>query len=155
MGRRPSPTALKIARGTIRARDAVPLQAKGEAIAGPPTPPKSLGDAGREKWAEWGARLAEMKLLETRYLDALEMYCRAWDKLAYYEEILAEQGEFTTTERGYVCRHPAAIGARQSREEIRRYQIEFGLTPSSASTVKVASKTDGTDKRKRFFGNQA
>lgn len=96
-----------------------------------------------------------MKLLETRFLDALEMYCRAWDKLTHYEAVLDKQGEFTTTEKGFICRHPAAVGARQARDEIRRYQIEFGLTPSSASSVKVSPKTPATDKRKRFFGGPA
>lgn len=93
-------------------------------------------------------------MLESRFLDALEMYCRAWDRLAGYEAVLLEQGEFFVAESGYVGRHPAANGAKQARDEIRRYQQEFGLTPSSASGVKVAATTAADDKRKRFFAEK-
>lgn len=154
-GRKSTPTAIKIAKGTVRARDQLPLQPVGEAVASVPKPPKSLKATGKAKWKEWGQRLLQLKLLETRYLDALEMYCRAWDRLAEYEKVLNDQGEFFIAESGYVGRHPAANGAKQARDEIRRYQQEFGLTPSSAASVKVTKKADGADKRKRFFGNQA
>lgn len=121
-----------------------------------PDPPESLGEVGRAKWAQWGAELASLKLLESRFLDALEMYCRAWDQLAKHEATIAKNGgEFFTTAKGFVCRHPAATAAKQARDEIRRYQQEFGLTPSSSTSVKVSTKPSTVDKRKRFFGKQA
>ena len=122
-----------------------------------PAIPDSLKDTGVAKWNEWVDILESLKLLERRYLDALEMYCRAWDRLVHYEGVIQEQGEFTVAESGYICAHPATALAKQAREEIRRYQTEFGFTPSSASsvaTIKKAEKT-GVPSRRRDLGGGA
>src|SRR3990167_4162210 len=117
-GTRPTPTAVKLARGTHRPdRHGDPdSEPHGALLGSVPVAPETLGEVGGAKWQEWGQHLASLGLLEQRYLDALEMYCRAWDRLAEYERILREDGEFVKTTKGYVCRHPAATGAKQARD---------------------------------------
>ena len=154
MSRQFIPNEVKRANGTYRAdRDrtsavqSIPLAAK-------PVVPESLGDVGVAKWNEWVDILESLKLLERRYLDALEMYCRAWDRVAHYEKIVDEQGEFTTVESGYVCAHPAIGLIKQARDDIRKYQTEFGFTPSSSCKVATVKKTEktGVPSRKRDLG---
>lgn len=133
-GKKPAPAAVKIARGTFRQdRDkkssvaAIPMTDR-------PKPPAILGKTGKQKWEQTIDRLTELKLVEARFLDALEMYCRAWDRLEHYENESKEK-EFVEVESGYVCAHPAIGLAKQARDEIRRYQSEFGFTPSSADGI--------------------
>jgi P27 family predicted phage terminase small subunit len=155
-GTKTVPTAIRLARGThVPSRHGDPKQEpQGALLLVAPDAPESLGETGAKKWKSWCERLITLKLLEDRYLDALEMYCRAWDSLAVYEAVLKDEGEFFTTEKGFICRHPAATGAKQAREEIRRYQGEFGLTPSSSTGVKLSTtgKASGVPNRRKDVG---
>jgi P27 family predicted phage terminase small subunit len=153
-GPRPTPTELRLARGTHRntRHGDASQEPKGDTIP-LPDPPESLKEHGVQKWIECGQKLSLLGLLESRYLDALEMYCRAWDRLAFYETTLEQTGEFFVAESGYVGRHPAANGAKEARDEIRRYQVEFGLTPSSSTGIKVSGSTKrGVPNRAKDIG---
>lgn len=133
-GPKPAPASLKIANGTFRPDRDRQSAATGQVLTAIPKPPAKLGRIGKTKWLETWSQLDKSKLMESRFVDAVEMYCRAWDRLAHYE--LAHKGkEFQVTDSGYVCAHPAIGLAKQARDEIRRYQTEFGFTPSSANGV--------------------
>jgi P27 family predicted phage terminase small subunit len=95
-----------------------------------------------------------MGLLESRHLDALEVYCRAWDSLHKSEATLKKDGEYVTAESGAMARHPAAINRDRARDDIRRYIIEFGGTPSSATSLRKdpAPKSGAVPNRKRDIG---
>lgn len=149
------PTEIRLARGThVNSRHGDPQQEpKGVVLKIVPDPPESLKETGIAKWKAWGPRLQSLGMLEERYLDALEMYCRAWDRLVYYQGILDDEGEFYTTDKGYVGAHPAATGLRQAREDILRYQREFGITPSASTGVKAApAGKRGVPNRARDMG---
>ena len=142
MARPRVPTALKLARGTFRKdrHGDHTLEPRGTVLKTIPKAPKSLGKHGKAKWKETGERLQSLGLLEDRFLEALEMYCSAWDRLAHYEDVLAKTDEFYAMPKtGHVCRHPAAIGAKQARADIHRYQNEFGLTASSSNGIKFTA----------------
>lgn len=131
------PTHIKLMRGTDRSGGLAnePHQPQLTTV---PDPPDSLGDVGVEKWLVTGEHLRSLGLLEQRYIDGLEIYCRAWDRLVGYEAVLEKEGEFKVTDKGFWHRHPAAAAAAQARDEIRRYQILFGMTPASSASVKTA-----------------
>lgn len=131
-GRKRLPDEVKVARGTFR-RDRA-RQAPSVPMTEKPKPPASLKKVGRSKWLELVEWLDEVKLLERRFMDAMELYCRAWDRLADYEHE-AKGKEFQVVDSGYVCAHPALTLAKQARDEIRWFQTEFGFTGASASKV--------------------
>lgn len=138
-GRKGLPDEIKLARGTFRSDRATKSNVQSAPLTERPLPPSSLGEIGRQHWGDLVEKLENLKLLESRFLDAMEMYCRAWENLAHYEDAYAGR-EFVTVESGYVCAHPAIALAKQARDEIRRYQIEFGFTPSSAKSVSASSQ---------------
>jgi P27 family predicted phage terminase small subunit len=139
VGRKPLPVELKVARGTDRKdRDGDPAsRPKGAVLSVIPDPPECLNDIGRVRWEETCRRLQTMGVLEDRYLQSVEAYCLAYEALAAANAVIAEEGMYYIFgKNNAIAKHPAATEAKNSRDEIRRYQIEFGFTPSSASTVK-------------------
>lgn len=151
MGRKGIPDAIKISRGTFRPDRKAVSNVTGAKLEEAPEPPDVLGDIGQERWREITSLMLAMGLLESRYLHSIEMYCRACDQLAECEEDLAEQGKYIVAETGGTTMHPANRLAREAREEIRRYLIEFGFTPSSAKGVmaSVSPVKAGVPNRKR------
>lgn len=152
-GRKGIPDAIKMARGTFRADRASKSSVPSVPMQERPKAPESLDEIGRVKWEELVDQFIFLKLLERRFLDGMEMYCRAWDRLAHYEAAYKDN-EFTTVESGYVCAHPAIGLAKQARDDIRRYQVEFGFTPSSAKGVNATAPTKkaGVPNRARDVG---
>jgi len=140
-GRPKTPLALKISRGTYRQdRDGkLSDHVVGVPLASIPTPPAALGDVGRAKWTETATMLQRLGMLEERFLDALQMYCKAFDDLADAEATIRVQGRYTSTASGRPKLHPACTVADQARDEIRRYLTEFGMTPSASSRVSTSS----------------
>lgn len=143
-GRKRTPLALALARGTYR-RDrhgelsdhpvSVPL-------ASIPAAPETLGETGRQKWVETATILQRLGLLEERYLDALLMLCAAFDDLADAEATIRVQGRYTSTASGRPKLHPACTVAQQARDEIRRYLVEFGCTPATSTRVSTSGGTN-------------
>jgi len=140
MGRRPEPTALKVAKGTFR-----PDRAKNggdepnpSILNRTPAPPRSLGDVGRRKWRATAKLLMGIGVLTAADLDALESYCAAWDELRECEAVVAADGAYYTTDKGYVGQHPAVNRSFKARDVIRRFMLEFGMTPASRTGVKTS-----------------
>lgn len=132
------PVELHIAAGTYRpARHGKSNATSGTMLDAIPDPPASLEASGKVKWQSIGTILQIRGLLQGRYLDALEMLCRAYDRLERYQAVLAKDGEFYTTKRGAIGAHPAVRLLAVARDDIRRYLIEFGMTPSSSNGIDV------------------
>ena len=154
-GVKPVPDAIRIARGTYRKdRHGTPETKVEPRLIDDIAVPKGLGKAGKSRWSQWVETFRLDKMLEQRHLDSLEMYCRAWDRMEECEALAKKDGEYITSESGAMSRHPALIEAHACRESIRRYIIEFGGTPSSATNVRrqVAPKTAGVPNRQRDLG---
>lgn len=109
-GTRPKPTALKVLAGTqpCRINGSEPV-----APAGIPEPPSYVTGEGLEFWAELAPMLARMGVLTLVDRHGLGLLC---DSYARWREIPGEE---------------------KRRQEFRRLLAEFGLTPSSRSSVKV------------------
>lgn len=143
-GRPKTPLALKIVRGTYRPdRDGkLSDHVAGTVLTAIPTPPAALGETGKAKWTTTAEVLQSLGLLEDRFLHALECYCRAWDALHGAEADLAEQGSYFLAGNGKPRPHPAHLLAQHARDEIRKYQTEFGFTPSSSPRVTTSGGTN-------------
>ncbi len=138
-GPRPAPTTLKILHGrpVTNADEPTP-----DALRTMPPAPDHLGDAGRQRWQEDGARLVALGVLTDVDLPAFGLYCEAWDEVAECNKSLAD-GAYITTNSGYLSPHPALARRKAALERIRRYQAEFGMTPSSRSGVAGKKPTGG------------
>lgn len=141
-GPRPLPPAVKLARGTYRQDRHGPVAGKvGEAIELPEAP-SWLGVAGQEAWQRFGSIAAENGQLEARFLACLERLCDAYDRLSEAKEDIRDNGRTAVTEKGFEHARPAVAAEKEARDEIRRYLIEFGWTPSSAGGVSIGVPKD-------------
>ena len=151
MGRTRKPTALKILHGTHRPwRDGNPKLEPGERLTKTPKAPVRLGKAGRKVWREVMPEMVAYGYVTELDLPAFEHYCRTHDEVARIDKLLSEQGEFYTTEKGCMCSHPAVRERFHWLDMMRRYEIQFWLTPTSrAGKVASSPNRGGIVKRTR------
>ena len=136
---RKQPSALKVASGTYRPdRDPDPeLEPRPVSLAAVPLPPNTLGAEGVKRWQANADVLHQIGLLTCGDLDSFECYCKLWDEAAELEAAIAKDGRFITAMSGRKTSHPAATQLKAVRDEIRRYQQEFGMTPSGRCGLQV------------------
>lgn len=141
------PTTIKIAKGTDRGTDQRTATV-GESVP-LPKPPPGLGPAGRAAWKRFGIVAESVGLLEERFLAALERLAAAHDRLAWAQDDIKKHGWTAMTDKGYEHIRPAVTIEKEAREEIRRYLIEFGCTPSSAANVRIVRDNRETSVKRR------
>jgi len=108
-----------------------------------PAAPRHLGTIGKRKWKEVSNYLLKMGILESRYLDALQVYCEAWDRKDAAEQVIKAEGLYVAHARGGgKTRHPAALELREALDVIRRMQIECGFTPAASASIKTPRGPD-------------
>ena len=131
-GRPPKPTALKILQGNPGRR---PLNKREpEPTLGKPEKPEGLGPYGEEIWDELIEQLIMMQVMSTADRRALELCARSYQE---YRQAL------TQTDKKI-----SVTAASDAWKRCKSMLVEFGLTPSSRSRVKVvkASTPDPLEK---------
>jgi phage terminase small subunit len=143
MGRRgpkPSPTALKLARGTFRAeRDAARFDAVPS--AGAPAKPDDLADVGKALWDQIIGEHAARKTLGTVDTSALAALCRTWE-LCQASYALAKAAP---TDKDVRCSYLGYLSACD------KIGAKFGWTASDRANMKLETKETkaGIPTRKR------
>ena len=150
-GRKPTPSHLKVVRGTDRAdrRNAAEPQPERSR----PSAPGHMSDRGREAWGYVVGLLDRMGVLTEADALAVELLCEARaDWLAARGEIEAAGGVTYVTDAGLVKAHPAVAMRNDAARRMQSLLAEFGMTPSSRSKV-AARGEDGeaADPAARFF----
>ena len=151
-GRKPVPTALKIARGNPgqrRIRDDEPQPAPLIDLA----VPAFLGKDphARAEWDQKAPMLHRLGLLTEADVDALTLYCATFArwKLAVLE--LRARGLTVKTKRGLVA-NPYLRIAEKAQEQCRVLLDGFGMSPVSRARVHTPKRTADDAQRDRFFG---
>jgi P27 family predicted phage terminase small subunit len=138
-GRKPKPTRIREIEGNPGRRPLNDSEPQGRVLSVLPDPPSALGPAGRAAWSDLGGQMLALGMLEDRYLPALELCCGLYDEVAGCDSALVEFGShYYTTTKGTIASHPAVRRRTNALDGIRRYLIEFGLTPSASSRIKVS-----------------
>lgn len=145
-GRKPKPTAVKRAAGNPGSR---PLNDREpEPTAGIPPCPSQLGKIAKAEWRRIANELLDNGLLTQVDRAALAAYCMAFERMLRAEaEVQAyirdpnnpDQSMMMPTKAGYI-QHPAIGIANRAAELMKAYLVEFGLTPSSRSRIRVPKK---------------
>jgi phage terminase small subunit len=134
-GRPRKPTALKVAKGTYRAdRSGDPAEEPnfGTLSIAPPAP-VCLGDAGKAKWDWLVPQLISAGIFQNVDTDALETLCQCHDEIAICNEDIAHAKKIRDDRRLQI----SLVERRFWLDRKARHEREFGLTPSSRSSVKV------------------
>jgi len=139
-GRRPTPSNLKIIRGTWR-RDRARVDEPQPAPELLPCP-EFLSPKAKEEWNRLGPELFELGLLTKLDRAAFSVYCQAFANWHEASEKLESEGAVRTTKRGDMVKSPWVTIERHAFEELLLIAREFGMTPSSRGRVSVAVSSD-------------
>ena len=138
MPRKVVPRKLKVIKGTFRSDRANPNEpVYPDQI---PEPSDFLNNYGKKEWDRISKDLFNQGLLASVDMAALTGYCQAFGRWAQAEKNLLEEDLILTTIQGNYIQNPLIGIANTSMEHMRKFLIEFGMTPSSRSKVS-AKKT--------------
>jgi P27 family predicted phage terminase small subunit len=155
-GPRPTPSAIKLARGTYRADRSARNEA---APIGRPRCPAWLNRDAAKEFRRIVKLLDSMGLLGAVDENALSRYATTWVRWRQAISLLEKSGEVVVyrDEQGKPkAVQPSAFNsiARSLAEELSRLEQAFGMTPSARSRIEVQPPAPPVeaDGKSRFFG---
>ncbi|RJQ29204.1 phage terminase small subunit P27 family [Candidatus Parcubacteria bacterium] len=140
-GRKPIPTNMKLLKGNPGKRALNENEPKPEIEI--PDPPRFLTGYALEEWHEITPILYRLGLVSKPDRAALAAYCQAFQRWAEAEEQLTgldgRQNLLTQDTSGNIRKSPLVNIAHEAMDQMRRFLVEFGMTPSSRAKA-VARK---------------
>jgi P27 family predicted phage terminase small subunit len=122
------------------------------ALQGVPEIPEWLDGEAQAEWRRITVDLAEMGLLSKADRPALAAYCTAWSRWVDAEAQVKKYGTVVKSpDKGFPMKSPYLSIADQTMETMRKLMVEFGLTPSSRSRIRVPAGGDEADELDRFL----
>lgn len=143
MGRKKTPTAVLKIRGSWRAKIRT-NEPRVESATG--DPPQRLTGKALDKWRELVPVLQSCGIFTKADADAFANYCELWAEWCDARDDINKNG--SVNEDGDRLR-PIAKRESDLSQRLIRIASEFGMTPSSRSSVKVGETTE--KKASRFF----
>ena len=149
-GPSPKPTKLKILHGNPGKRplnDREPIPA-----AGTPECPDWLDAEAKAEWARIVPELEFMGLLTRIDRCALAAYCQTYSRWATAEQQVAKFGTIVKSpEKQFPMKSPYLTIADQAMDAMRRFLVEFGMTPASRTRIRVPQDGEGADELDAFL----
>lgn len=147
-GRKPIPNNLHILRGNPGKRALNGDEPKFDKT--PPRCPAHLSDEAKREWRRIIKDLSAANLLTIVDRAALASYCQAWGRWVESEDNIRKHGMLVKSPNGYPMQSPYLAVANKAMEQMQRMLVEFGMTPSSRSRIKVGVQT-GFDPQEDFL----
>ena len=154
MGRRgptPTPTAIKLARGSWRgdAEDKKGPKAK----AGKPRMPAWLDPRAKAAWKAIVPELEQLGVLATCDAHALSLLCEAFSEWKQAKIMLAKTPHVKAIHNPdgslkYLQTNPYVSISRKAGEELLRLLREFGLTPAARTRIEIKANSDQSSEQK-------
>jgi P27 family predicted phage terminase small subunit len=149
MGKRgpaPVPTKIKIARGTVRARNKAEPQPPSSGVV----MPGHLGEVAAARWNELLPLLQAVRVMTDADVEALARYCDTYEWWLATRAILKEQGcTYPILNDGgeikYIAQRPEVSIAHKLAQQLRQLEQDFGLNPSARSSLSVQPDKPATD----------
>jgi P27 family predicted phage terminase small subunit len=148
-GRRPKPTALKELEGNPGKRA---LNKREPKPTGTPTCPSHLDAEAKKEWRRISKELIAIGLLTSVDRAALAAYCSSYSRWIAAEESIQKFGTVIKSPKsGFPIQNPYVSIANTALDHMRKYAVEFGLTPASRSRLQVDPAGSQDDPFKRFM----
>jgi P27 family predicted phage terminase small subunit len=138
------PAALKLLNGRGPGKDSAgrPVTEGPKFVRQAPDPPSWLGREAKAEWKRVVPELERLKMLTRVTRASLAAYCETWEVFVVATRILHDEGLVYQARQGRIP-NPAVNIQRQASAELRRWAVEYGLTPVSEQKVKPAdAETD-------------
>ena len=100
-----------------------------------PDPPTWLDREAKAEWRRVVPELARLKLLSRMTRASLTSYCETWSVFVDATKTIHAEGILAEGRTGQVV-HPAVKVQMQASAELRRWAVEYALTPASEQKVK-------------------
>jgi P27 family predicted phage terminase small subunit len=149
-GRKPKPTIIRALEGNpgkrrLNEREPTPP-------SGLPDCPSHLDDEARAEWFRTAKVLSDMGLLTRADRTALAAYCTVYSRWVQAEAQVRKFGAIVKSpEKGFPMKSPYLSVADQALEAMRKFMVEFGLTPSSRSRIRVPDSSRVVDELEAFL----
>lgn len=149
-GRRPKPTAQKQLEGS-RIRHDVRREPRPDGI---PTCPKHLDKGAKAEWRRISAELVKLGLLTSVDRAALAAYCAAYSRWADAEANVQKFGAVIKSPKsGFPIQSPYVGIANVSIDIMRKFLVEFGMTPASRTRISSDAPPTSTDPFSEFMAS--
>jgi P27 family predicted phage terminase small subunit len=106
-----------------------------------PEPPTWLDREAKAEWRRVVPELARLKLLSRMTRASLTSYCETWSAFVEATKTVHAEGVVCEGRSGQMV-HPAFKAQMQASAELRRWAIEYALTPASEQKVKPVEEPD-------------
>lgn len=107
-----------------------------------PRPPRHLTKEARKCWDALSRRLHECGLLTSIDGMGLELLCENYATWRDAKDLVDVEGYFCRSDAGNLYQHPAVGAMNTAQKNLVALMKEFGLTPSSRGTIKLAVDSD-------------
>ena len=115
-----------------------PLNQSEPQPTGIPKCPAHLDKAAKQEWRRVSAELIKLGLLTTVDRAALAAYCQSYSRWITAEENLAKFGlVLKSPKSGFPITNPYVAVSNRALDQMRKFAVEFGLTPASRSRLSV------------------
>lgn len=131
-GPKPKPTALRVFEGDpgrLLGKRAGEMQAAAPVVL--PDPPDWLGEIGKQVWAKVAPVLYRIGCLTENDLNALALYCEAWEEFFDARKEIETCGPTAYTDKGTCYQHPAVGRKNKAIQRIRQFGGDFGMSPAA------------------------
>lgn len=132
---RPTPTALKLARGNPGKRPINKLEPK-PSSADVLRSPAGMNAQARKRWRQVARHLHDSGILTVLDTGALRLYCDAYARYLDASDIIEAEGLIIETEYTKKA-NPAVAILNQSADCMLKIMRDFGMTPSSRTGLEV------------------
>jgi len=149
MGRKETPTKLKILRGNPGRRPINESEPDSPLIN--PEPPEWLNEGGREFWEECCSVLVPMRHVTEADRAALGTLAMALAELKNAREKMDSVGRTVTFETGAEQVSPYVTIFFKAMTHVKALLCEFGMTPSSRSRIVAKAKGEKEDPFEKFM----
>ena len=139
------PAALKLLNGRGPGKDSAgrPVNIGPAFARSAPDPPSWLSREARAEWRRVVPELERLRLLSRVTRASLAAYCETWARFVEATRTIQREGLTIEAKQGLLA-HPAVGIASKTGAELRRWAVEYGLTPASEQKVKAGDEDDAT-----------
>ena len=146
-GRKPKPNSLKLIQGSRNINPNEPTVSTDL----PDCPPIVKGDA-RKEWMRLVPELHRAGLLTRVDGVAFAAYCKTYARWVKAEKALESEDTIVVRATGAPMVNPAVMLVQKLLDQMLKYLVEFGMTPSSRSRIKAGPPKDD-DELTQFISN--
>lgn len=107
-----------------------------------------------EKWHQLCEQLERRSQLEFIDRDLLALYCDCWQQIEDADAMIQVEGEFFTTEKGYIAIHPAKLKRDKAIDRAAVLADRLGIGVKARKGLKPDKPDDGEGSLEGFLGGR-